>query len=84
MEDINFLMSLIILFSTLDPEKDYYFYKIRYWKEDTTDFEYGKEILFTKFFDGATGLRWLATTRSDVAPVLHTRWQWRTLIQFPK
>lgn len=52
LEDINFLMNLIILFSTLDPEKDYYFYKIRYWKEDTTDFEYGKEILFTKFFDG--------------------------------
>ena len=26
LEDINFLMSLIILFSTLDPERDYYFY----------------------------------------------------------
>ena len=56
LEDINFLMSLIILFSTLDPEKAYYFYKIRYWGDDDFEvrinFEYGKELLFTKFFDG--------------------------------
>jgi len=52
LEDINFLMSLIILFSTLDPERAYYFYKIRYWEGDILDFEYGKELLFTKFFDG--------------------------------
>ena len=42
MEDINFLMSLIILFSALDPERAYYFYKIRYWEGDILDFEYGK------------------------------------------
>ena len=52
LEDINFLMSLIILFSALDPERAYYFYKIRYWEGDILDFEYGKELLFTKFFDG--------------------------------
>lgn len=55
LEDINFLMNLIILFSTLDPKKDYYFYKIRYSQDEEIkfpDIEHGKEILFTKFFDG--------------------------------
>tara|TARA_Y100000768_G_C23913343_1_gene651098 strand:+ start:132 stop:1238 length:1107 start_codon:yes stop_codon:yes gene_type:complete len=54
-EDINFLMSLIILFSTLDPERDNYYYKIRYLGDEEYNFpdiENGKEILFTKFFDG--------------------------------
>tara|TARA_B100000965_G_C19524582_1_gene728168 strand:+ start:240 stop:1298 length:1059 start_codon:yes stop_codon:yes gene_type:complete len=55
LEDINFLMSLIILFSTCDPKKDSYFYKIRYSEDEEIkfpDIEHGKEILFTKFFDG--------------------------------
>lgn len=56
LEDINFLMSLIILFGTLDPERANYFYKITYWEGDVLNsrgnFEYGKELLFTKFFDG--------------------------------